>query len=248
MVHPLLLLPLCFLSPGQGQGDVVRVEPWGRNSIRVRSAPAGSTIDDSAPGALDPQPPPSTAGPARPAGDGLSASSGALRCSHDVQGRLQCFRGAELLLHEAEPRAWGSTRYPGISNLTLSFALQPDEQIWGLGQTPTDSLDASGTCQDTAPSNGHILIPLAHSSRGVSFLLNLPSMGQVCVDAHGAPDRRFRWYSRGAIQFDIWVTASASPAAALPAALEAYVAATGRPSPFPHWTTGFWQSKNRCKF
>ena len=73
-------------------------------------------------------------------------------------------------------------------------------------------------------------------------------MGQVCVDAHGAPDRRFRWYSRGAIQFDIWVTASASPAAALPAALEAYVAATGRPSPFPHWTTGFWQSKNRCKF
>ena len=71
---------------------------------------------------------------------------------------------------------------------------------------------------------------------------------KVCVDARGAPGRRFRWYSRGAIQFDIWVTASASPAAALPAALEAYVAATGRPSPFPHWTTGFWQSKNRCKF
>eukprot|EP01045_Picozoa_sp_COSAG04_P013796 COSAG04_NODE_998_length_8854_cov_3.254369_1_plen_76_part_10 len=76
-MHPLLLLLVQSL-PGQArqQGDVVRVEPWGRNSIRVRSAPAGGTIDDSAPGALDPQPPP-TAGPARPAGDGLGASSGA---------------------------------------------------------------------------------------------------------------------------------------------------------------------------
>ena len=109
------------------------------------------------------------------------------------------------------------------------------------------ALDLSGQCQPTAPDNGHIVIPLAHSSTGVSWFLNLPSFGTVCVDAHDKADRQFTWYSRGAFNMDLWVTASDTPATALPNAIASYVEATGKPTVFPSWTTGFWQSKNRYR-
>ena len=242
---PALLMGL--IAAATAAHPPLRIEPWGKNGIRVRQAPEGRAIYDAAPGALGSSPPIQSPGTPAAGGAGTSVTNGELDCSVDAEGRLHFSRGGELLLSEAEVRMFGNTPYSGVSNLSISFALSPGERIWGLGQVESNLVDASGNCYDTAPQNGHIVIPLAHSSKGVSFLLNLPSYGTVCVDAHGKADRRFTWHSRGAFNFDLWVTAAAVGVPALPANMQAYVEATGRPTPFPYWATGFWQSKNRYR-
>ena len=217
-------------SAGDAHVQSLLVEPWGTDSIRVRASPEGRPIATDAPGALEPTaPPPSTSSGTK--GPGW-AVSGALNCTVGADGRLAFYRGEELLLREASPRVFGETVHDGVSNLSVVFELDQTEQIWGLGQTGSDFLQASG-CQPTAPENGHVLIPLAHSSKGFSFFLNLPSYGTVCVDAG-----TFTWHSRGALNFDLWVTAAPVGQAALPAAMANYVSATGKPTPFPYWTTG----------
>jgi alpha-D-xyloside xylohydrolase len=235
----LLLLQLAVANTAVEPASL-RIEPWGANSIRVRAAPAGRAIDDNAPGALDTKPPsssrPGTTASELQATDGSSpVNSGVLSCSLATDGRLQFSRtGAEAvpLMSEASVRAFDDTSYPGVSTLSISFSLEPGEKIWGLGQTETNYNDLSGQpCLSTAPENGHILIPLAHSSRGYSFLINLPSFGKVCIDAHDKPKRQITWFSRGAFNFDLWVTTSAS--AHLPEALKSYVEVTGKPTPFP---------------
>ena len=221
----------------------VRIEPWGQDAVRVRSNPTGA-INLDAPGAL---------GDSAPPMGGMGTPS-ALRCAVADDGRLQCFRGAELLLQEARVRSFTPTKYGGgVWALNASFVLAPGEKVWGLGQTVHNALDNSGRCLQTAPQNGHIVVPLVHSSRGYSLFFNLPSYGEVCIDGHrNATDPRprlLRWYSRGAFNFDLWVTASAvdSPTPALQAALRRYVEATGKPTPMPAWVSGFWQSKNRYR-
>ena len=235
------------------QQQQLKIEPWGKDSIRVRAAPASRGVHLHAPGALDAQPPVSTAITEllQPTDGSAPVVSGVLNCTVASDGRLEFFRtgeeGGEPVLAEASVRVFGDTTYSGVSNLTLSFSLSEGQKIWGLGQVESTALDLSGQCQPTAPDNGHIVIPLAHSSTGVSWFLNLPSYGTVCIDAHGKANRQFTWFSRGAFNMDLWVTASDEPATALPDAISSYVEATGKPTPFPAWTTGFWQSKNRYR-
>ena len=235
------------------QQQQLQVEAWGKDSIRVRAAPTSRGVNLHAPGALDAQPPASTAAAdlQQPTDGSVPVVSGVLNCTVSSDGRLEFFRtgeeSGEPLLAEASVRVFGDTAYTGVSNLTLAFSLSKGQKIWGLGQVESTALDLSGQCQPTAPDNGHIVIPLAHSSTGVSWFLNLPSFGTVCVDAHDKADRQFTWFSRGAFNMDLWVTASGKPATALPQAISSYVEATGKPTPFPAWTTGFWQSKNRYR-
>jgi len=69
-----------------------------------------------------------------------------------------------------------------------------------------------------------------------------------CVKgAKGPCNRTLKWVSRGAFNFDIFVTASADKDTALPSSLQRYVEATGHPTAMPHWVSGFWQSKNRYR-
>ena len=117
-------------APGQQQ--TLRIEPWGDNAIRVRASPAGRAIAEDAPGALGATAPASasstTGSAAHPSPSG-AASSGALNCTLGEDSLLRFFRGEELLLAEASPRAFGDTQYAGISNLTIAFTLESDEKI-----------------------------------------------------------------------------------------------------------------------
>jgi alpha-glucosidase (family GH31 glycosyl hydrolase) len=100
-----------------------------------------------------------------------------------------------------------------------------------------------------APENTEILIPLVHSDKGYTYLLNAPGYGTVCVDNPTA--NVIQWTVKGAIQLDLWVMASPPRQVGDPShlrrALSAYHAVTGLPSPFPEWTAGFWSSKNRYR-
>ena len=236
----------------------LEIMAWGTDSLRIRSGAAGRPIDRSAPGALGTTAPRVHPPPAPPQGSpvvpGHAAApravvNGAISAEVAPDGRLVVSRAAtgELLFAENAVRSFNSTRYPGVSSLTVSISLGENERIFGLGQVITDNLDLSGQCLDTQPSNGHIVIPLAHSSQGYSILFNLPSYGSVCIDPRGRAGRRLVWHSRGAFNFDIWVTATATAAGALAAAMQRYIEATGRPTKFPAWTAGFWQSKNRYR-
>ena len=60
----------------------------------------------------------------------------------------------------------------------------------------------------------------------------LPLLGAACID----DSRRF---------IVVYVYQRAVLVRRLAGAMARYVEATGKPSLFPRWTTGFWQSKNR---
>eukprot|EP00040_Diaphanoeca_grandis_P027082 m.153121 g.153121 ORF g.153121 m.153121 type:complete len:789 (-) comp30831_c0_seq1:646-3012(-) len=248
------------------------IQAWGPDSIRVRSAPLGSSVEADAPGALSQTPPLATSPSSSTdfshnsnttnslGSIAQTVSNGALRCKVDSNGLLGFYRinnvtnndgtrgdVEQVLFSEATERQFNTTKYDRIHSLRIAFNLDIDEKVWGFGQVGSQALDRSGTCMWTYPTNGHIVIPLAHSPKGYSVLFNLPSYGEVCIDAIGQRNRQLRWYSRGAFNFDVWVTTSASKNTALSSALSHYMEVTGQPTPFPFWTTGFWQSKNRYR-
>jgi hypothetical protein len=67
------------------------------------------------------------------------------------------------------------------------FAAVEGERIYGLGQHKSGLLDNKGAKGlRLQPENTEILIPVAHSSEGYVFLLNLPSFGAVEYNSTGS--------------------------------------------------------------
>ncbi|UWM47729.1 family 31 glucosidase [Streptomyces carpaticus] len=229
--------------------EVLRVEPWGSDAVRVRAGAAG--IRRTAPGALDDQPP-GTA-PGAPAahtettGDGgARLVNGRITAHLDARGRLRFTHTAtgEELLADAEPyKGWPPPRThtphgDGGYRLEQRFAAHPGERLYGLGQHLHGRLDQKGLVIELAQRNAEVSIPLLISSRGYGLLWNNPALGRVEL-AHDAT----RWVAERSEQIDYWITAGDTPADLM----AAYAAATGHPPPLPYWATGFWQSRLRYR-
>ncbi|HEX3781984.1 MAG TPA: TIM-barrel domain-containing protein [Pseudonocardiaceae bacterium] len=224
----------------RGSEHVLKVEPWGPDSVRVR---VGRTrIQDDIPGALDAQP----AVPATNAGlDGESALLvGNLRVDLSANGRLRFSRvgdGAELLREMPAHFAWPGPRLfsqngDGYYRLEQRFAAYPGERLFGLGQHQHGRLDHKGLVLDLVQRNAEVSIPFVLSSRGYGLLWNIPAVGRVEFAENGT-----RWVADSARQIDYWFTAADTPAGIL----ANYADATGHAPVLPDWATGFWQSKLR---
>ena len=94
------------------------------------------------------------------------------------------------------------------------------------------------------PHNTELLVPVAHSSLGYTFLFNLPSFGAVEYNDTGS-----HWRADAVLQADMWVATTADgPAHAVSPWQQlqhSYANATGHAPTYPQWASGFWQSKNR---
>lgn len=164
-------------------GHVLRIEDWGADSLRVRAVPAASlSFRDDLPSALVPQPPPHSSDSS--CGRLTSASvytNGNLRAEVGADGLLSFHRvsdGKQLLTERRRafsPSAAASPTSGPLLRLQWDLALSPGEQIFGLGQHQTGSLDNVNRTFEFSPRNTEIMIPIAHSSRGHSFLFNIPS-------------------------------------------------------------------------
>ncbi|SDM66207.1 glycoside hydrolase family 31 protein [Actinacidiphila guanduensis] len=227
---------------------VLEIEPWGRDSVRVRAGM--HRVADGLPGALDHPDTPDPAG--TPCAIAIDAGRAVLRngllevAVDAADGRVTAFRtdtGAELLREEPPHFWWPGARHfeaagGGTYRIEQRFAAYDGERLHGLGQHGHGRFDNKGTVLDLQQRNGEVTVPFAVSSRGYGFLWNNPAVGRVEFAANGT-----RWVADRARQIDYWLTAGRTPADIL----ARYADATGRAPAFPTWASGLWQSKLRYR-
>ncbi|SFT65334.1 alpha-D-xyloside xylohydrolase [Actinopolyspora lacussalsi subsp. righensis] len=224
--------------------ETVRIEPWGRDSLRVRAGFA--PVVDDLPGALVERPDSGEA-PGITIGDSLARiTNGSLTAEIDTAGMLRFVDandGGELLAEQPAHFWWPGPRLYGSSSgsnrrMEQCFRAYDEERIYGLGQHTHGLLDQKGTVLDLVQRNAEVSIPFLLSSRGYGFLWNNPAVGRVEFAHNGT-----RWVADSTRQLDYWVTTGRTPADLL----GNYTEVTGRPPMLPEWAAGFWQSKLRYR-
>src|SRR6266702_5305228 len=224
--------------------ETVQIEPWGRDSLRVRATISAGLRDDLLSVLL---PPAETDAQITIGAEGATIRNGALTASVSPEGLIRFSNTAsstELLAEEQPVRA---TRLPPRSfkavhsdlfHLEVRFRAYEDERFYGLGQHQHGLLDQKGCTIDLVQRNTEVSIPFLFSSRGYGFLWHNPGIGRVELGYNTT-----RWVAEATPQLDYWITAGATSAEIM----EHYADATGHPSEFPEWAAGFWQSKLRYR-
>jgi alpha-D-xyloside xylohydrolase len=224
-------------------GQVLRVEPWGDHSVRVRAA--RQHILDDVPHALAASPDSPSITPVREDDEHTRRLVvGDLTVELGQDGRLRFLRtsdGRELLAEAGGKDTWPNARtftHVGGDRHRIEQRFLPydGEKFYGLGQYQHGRLDQKGLVVDLIQRNSTVSIPFLLSNRGYGLLWNSPAVGRLELAGNGT-----RWVSDAARQIDYWVTAADTPAALL----SQYADATGHAPHFPQWASGLWQSRLR---
>jgi len=239
----------------RGDGETLVVEPWGRDSVRVRSA-LGDVVD--ADWALV-TPDPAAHDGARVTVDGSSATltNGRIRVTATATSGKDWQTGAitadcRLAFEDADGRALFSevgsggalkvrartyTPLPGGGvRAGLALATPSGEHLTGMGQYQQDHVDLKGCTLELAHRNSQASVPFVRSSAGYGFLWHNPAIGRATFAANGT-----QWTAESCRQLDYWVTAGATPADVS----RRYAEATGHAPMMPEHGLGFWQCKLR---
>jgi alpha-D-xyloside xylohydrolase len=237
----------------------LRIEPWGRNSLRVRATckPDFNTED----WALLRQPSFDTT-IVRDA-ETLNITNGNIRAVVNMRGQLAFFnQRGELLLEEF----WRQRTTVGIGateksqdkyisalkidarefkpipggkhQLSVRFESWDEEKIYGMGQYQQPWLDLKGCTLELAQRNSQASVPFMLSSRGYGFFWNNPAIGETAFAKNHT-----QWVAKVTDQMDYWITAADTPAEIT----RQYAEATGKAPMMPVFATGFWQSKLRYR-
>lgn len=233
------------------QHELVRIESWGEDSVRVRAAQHRLPLESN--GALEDRAP---TGP--PAVVEIDADTATL-VNGDITVMVVFDRSlaypaptltftrtsteAELIA-ESREHFWlpGSRVFLGNRSGTYEihqqFAAYDDEKLFGMGQRTHGRLDIKGLSLDLVQRNAEVNIPFVLSSRGYGMLWNSPATGHVEFS-----DNLTRWSVGQAREIDYWITAARTPADIL----SRYADVTGHSPDLPEWASGFWQSKLRYR-
>lgn len=229
-------------------GETLRVEPWGGDSLRVRSAMMGEIADTDF--ALLPAPQDGSAECRITLGEAESSiQNGRIRAVMQISDwnhkcRLSFYnQRGELLL--AEYGDGGALNLDSRSfcpilggdfSLTVTFASNPEEKLYGMGQYQQDILDLKGCSLELAHRNSQASVPFLLSDQGYGFLWHNPAVGNVSFGKN-----KTVWHARSAKQMDYWITAGDTP----DEIERAYAGATGTVPMMPEYGLGFWQCKLR---
>ncbi len=223
--------------------EVVRIEPWGRDSLRVR-ATLEPVLRDDLPGALLDQA--AIEAQIEIGEQHATIRNGAIRADISAVGKIRFVNAitGDTLLEEEEhllPFGWPPQRSyrplpGGLFHIEVRFLAQQDEHFYGLGQQQHGRLDHKGCVIELFHRNTQASIPFLLSSRGYGFLWHNPAVGRVQL-GHD----RTMWVAEATHQIDYWITVGSTPAEML----EHYADATGHAPAFPEWAAGFWQCKLR---
>ncbi|MCH9274863.1 glycoside hydrolase family 31 protein [Bifidobacterium amazonense] len=230
-------------------GEYVRVDAWGANSVRVRSRLMQPVVDADwallAPAADLPKPQIALGETAAALVNGGIAVKLALtgwQKDHLLISFLNTATGAVLLSETDDGgalRLRARAHHPlesGAESPVATFEAYENEHIYGMGEYQQPVLDLKGSTLELAHRNSQVSVPFMVSSRGYGFLWHNPAVGRVTFGHN-----RTEWSSGVADQIDYWVTAGDTPAQ-----IEAqYADATGHAPVMPEWGLGFWQCKLR---
>ena len=227
------------------KNEILLVEPWGKDSARVRIT-RNAVIRDDLPGGLLPR--------IRTfmnieINDSVAVlRNGLLQVEVSSQGALRFINtqtGMEVLRDQQPevefigPAAREFKPVGGdLYHIEAWFAPNDDERLYGLGQLQHGHLNQKGCVIDLMQRNSKVAIPFMLSNQGYGFLWHHPGVGRVELGVNGT-----RWVAEAARQIDLWITVGNTPADVL----SNYADATGHAPLLPEWAAGFWQCKLRYK-
>lgn len=233
----------------ENDGELLRIEPWGKNSLRVRSVMQGPICDtdyalielNEADKAIVPS--------ISVSEYEASITNGKITARIEVSNwNHKCVisyynQNKKLLLKETGDGGAlnkDSRRFHGIIggayNLHVSFASAQNEKLFGMGQYQQDDLDLKYTTLELAHRNSQASVPFVLSSLGYGFLWHNPAIGQVTFGKNVTD-----WYAASTKQMDYWITAGDTP----DEIEQAYGRAVGTTPMMPEYGLGFWQCKLR---
>lgn len=229
----------------RSDGECLVITPWGPHSFRVRSVRMGE-VSDPRWALLDPEP---AQAEIEVDGDRARIRNGNLEARlsvhpwhqvfelsfHDASGRLLlaefgCQGALNLRSRHFQPRVGGDY------HLTQTWAANPEEKFFGMGQYQHETLDLNHCTLELAHRNSQASVPFVLSNRGYGLLWHNPAIGRVTFGVN-----KVEWVAESTKQLDYWITAGDTPAQIE----EAYARATGTVPMMPEYGLGFWQCKLR---
>jgi alpha-D-xyloside xylohydrolase len=231
----------------RGQGEIIWLEPFGVNSLRVRATRGKEIVEEN--WTLLPQPKISAdivINQNKPVirNGRLSAevgNTGEIRFIDAVRGKILL---EELWIDHRVMNAsiLKARNYKAISSdlfkIQVYFKAYDDECFYGMGQYANDCLNLKGCVLELAHKNTQISIPFLLSTRGYGFLWNNPSIGRAELAKNHT-----MWLAEAARQIDYIMIAGDTPKEII----KRYTDLVGRAPPMPEWALGFWQSKLRYR-
>ena len=230
--------------------ETLRIEPWGRNALRVRATKQAALTEDN--WALS-VPVPELTTEIRIENKEAQITNGRITARVTRAGKLSFLNaGGKVLLDEyLRNRKDVTADYcsaldidarefkpiiGGDYALSVRFLSDPEEKLYGMGQYQQPYLNLKGTDLELAQRNSQASVPFLLSSLGYGFLWNNPAVGRAVF---GKNITTFEAASTK--QMDYWITAGDTPAQIE----EAYAAVTGTVPMMPDYGMGFWQCKLR---
>ncbi|SHL04871.1 alpha-D-xyloside xylohydrolase [Anaerocolumna jejuensis DSM 15929] len=233
------------------QNETLKIEPWGKNSLRVRSTlyPDFSSnnwalSDIAAAGNSD----------ISIREEEAAIQNGSIRARVNAAGVITFYKDNEIILREyyrnysgTESRESSCLKVTsrefapiigGDYSLNLRFESNDKEKIYGMGQYQHAYMNQKGCILELAQRNSQISIPFAISNLGYGFLWNNPAVGKVTFG-----NNYTEWHAEMTDQMDYWITADDSPAQIV----KNYTEVTGRAPMIPENVLGLWQCKLRYR-
>lgn len=120
----------------------------------------------------------------------------------------------------------------------MTFEPNDGEKIFGMGQYQIPDFNLKGCNLELAQRNSQVSIPFYQSSLGYGFMWHNPAIGQVIF-----ANNHTKFTSEISDIIDYWVTVGENP----DEINRNYIGVIGKPSTFPDYAIGLWQSKLRYK-
>lgn len=247
------------------QGEMCRIEAWGKDSLRIRSTKQGKWTGNL--WALTEKVEPTDAQVVVDeedhwVGDGTidkreiaTITNGRIKAVVNFVGIISLYRDDKLILREyyrmydgtlskesrclkVINREWKGLCGADQYSLTVKFESNDGEKLYGMGQYQQPYLDLKGCTLELAQRNSQISVPFAVSSLGYGFLWNNPAVGQVTFGKNYT-----EWLAKSTKEMDYWVTVGDAPKDLI----ANYTNATGHPDMFPENLMGLWQCKLRYR-
>lgn len=227
-------------------GETLRIEPWQKDSLRVRSSLL-SEIQEGSVALLAQET--SSANIVLENETRATITNGKLTAVLEIlpwgkalQITYKNQKG-EILLREIANggalnlKARSFKALPGGDfRLKVTFESNPEEKIYGMGQYQQERMNLKGCNLELAHRNSQASIPFYMSSLGYGFLWHNAAVGEVHFGSNTT-----EWMARASKQMDYWITAGDTPAEIE----ENYANAVGKVPMMPECGLGFWQCKLR---
>ena len=235
----------------KGEGELIYLEPYGRDIIRFRASKSGRIIDEN----WTLLPPEEVNIEIETKSDHAIIRNNKLIAEVKTDGSVRYFtskkgdEGKRVLLEEL----WIDRRvnnadlikartYKPISSelfkIQVYFKAYDDERFYGMGQYANGYLNLKGCVLELAHRNTQISIPFLLSTRGYGFIWNNPSIGRVELAKNHT-----MWLAEATRQIDYIVIAGETPSEIV----KKYTSLVGKAQPLPEWALGFWQCKLRYR-